>query len=159
MRIAVGSDHRGYELKSHLQQLLIDRGHDVVDVGTHDGQSVDYTDFAEQVCCKVLRGEAARGILICGTGIGMSITANKFPGIRAATCHDPRTAGICRRHNDVNVLCLSADTLQVPELRDIVDAWLDTPFDGGRHQRRIDKIGAIEQQWLQGSKHDCRSGG
>ena len=91
MRIAVGSDHRGYELKSQLQQLLVDRGHDVVDVGTHDRQSVDYTDFAEQVCCKVLRGEAARGILICGTGIGMSVTANKFPGIRAATCHDPRT--------------------------------------------------------------------
>ncbi len=88
MRIAVGSDHRGYELKSQLRQWLADHGHEVVDVGTHDCQSVDYTDFAEQVCCKVLRGEVARGVLICGTGIGMSITANKFPGIRAATCHD-----------------------------------------------------------------------
>ena len=92
MKIALGSDHRGYPLKSRVQQLLRQRGHDVVDVGTHNGQRVDYTDFAEQVCCKVLQGEVERGILICGTGIGMSITANKFPGIRAATCHDRQTA-------------------------------------------------------------------
>ena len=149
MKIAVGSDHRGFPLKSS-PAAVASRGHEVVDVGTHDDQSVDYTDFAEQVCCSVLQREVDRGILICGTGIGMSIAANKFPGIRAATCHDEGTAEICRRHNDVNVLCLSGDSLDPQQAERIVDAWLRTPFEGGRHQRRIEKIDTIERHWEPG---------
>jgi ribose 5-phosphate isomerase B len=156
MKIALGSDHRGFTLKQQLQQWLQHRGHEVIDEGTSDDRSVDYTDFAEQVCCRVVQGEVERGILICGTGIGMSITANKFPGIRAATCGDEQTAGICRRHNDVNVLCLSGDTLVLPQAQRIVDVWIDTPFEGGRHQRRIDKIGAIERTRCS-EKPDCGS--
>jgi ribose 5-phosphate isomerase B len=152
MKIALGSDHRGFQLKTRLHDMLRQRGHDVVDVGTHNGQTADYPDFAEQVCCKVLQGEVERGILICGTGIGVSIAANKFPGIRAAACHDRQTAEICRRHNDVNVLCLSGDTLGLQKTEGIVDTWLNTRFDGGRHQRRIEKIDTIEQHWMRPTK-------
>ncbi len=150
MKIAVASDHRGFSLKSHLLQQLREGGHEVVDLGTHDDRSVDYTDFAEQVCCRVVRREVDRGILICGTGIGMSIAANKFPGIRAATCPDERTAEICRQHNDVNVLCLSGDSLEPQQGERIVDAWIRTAFEGGRHQRRIEKIDTIERHWRAG---------
>ena len=154
MKIALGSDHRGFALKQQLQQWLQHRGHEVIDEGTGGDQSVDYTDYAEQVCCRVVEGKVERGILICGTGIGMSITANKFPGIRAATCDSERTAEICRRHNDVNVLCLSGDTLELPQAQRIVDVWIETSFEGGRHQRRIDKIDAIERTRCS-DKPDC----
>ncbi len=156
MKIALGSDHRGFPLKQQLQQWLRHRGHELVDDGTNDDSSVDYTDFAAQVCCQIIQGEVERGILICGTGIGMSIAANKFPGIRAATCDNERTAEICRRHNDVNVLCLSGDTLELPQAERIVNVWIETPFEGGRHQRRIDKIGAIERTQCS-EKPDCGS--
>jgi ribose 5-phosphate isomerase B len=106
---------------------------------------VDYTDFAEVVSRKVSRGEAERGILICGTGIGMAITANKFPGVRAATAHDVLTAEMCRRHNDVNVLCLSGDMLGERPIDDMISIWINTPFEGGRHARRLDKIRVIER--------------
>ena len=111
MRISVGNDHRGLEVKKRLTELLQRLGHEVVDEGTQSDQSVDYPDIAAVVAEKVSRGEVDRGILICGTGIGMSITANKFPGVRAATCNDAVTAEISRRHNDVNVLCLAGDLL------------------------------------------------
>jgi ribose 5-phosphate isomerase B len=146
MNIAIGSDHRGFEAKSKLVGLLSSMGHSVTDEGTHDTQSVDYPDFASAVSRKVSAGEADRGILICGTGIGMAITANKFPNVRAATCIDERMAEICRRHNDVNVLCLSGDLLADDRLRQLIAIWLDTEFEGGRHARRLEKIRRFEQQ-------------
>jgi ribose 5-phosphate isomerase B len=146
MKIALGSDHRGYQLKLRLDKTLREMGHDVIDVGTHDGQRVDYTDYAEMVSQKVRGGEVDRGVLICGTGIGMAIAANKFPGVRAATVHDELTAEMCRRHNDVNVLCLSGDMLGERPIDSMIDIWLKTPFEGGRHARRVDKIRAIEKR-------------
>lgn len=146
MKIAVGSDHRGFQLKSRLVQMLEELGHEVLDEGTRDSQRVDYTDFAEAVSHKVSCGEVDRGVLVCGTGIGMAITANKFPGVRAATCHDELTAEMCRRHNDVNVLCLSGDMLGERPIDGIVETWLRTQFEGGRHERRVAKIAEIERR-------------
>ncbi len=146
MKIVVGSDHRGYELKGRISQMLQEQGHEVVDVGTHDGQQVDYTDYAEVAGHQVAEGQADRGVLICGTGIGMAIAANKLPGVRAATVHDELTAEMCRRHNDVNVLCLSGDMLGERPIDKLIEIWLNTPFEGGRHARRVAKISAIEDR-------------
>lgn len=149
MKIAVGSDHRGLQLKTKLTQLLDELGpgtHEVVDVGTDDNASVDYPDFASKVSRMVSEGEADRGILICGTGIGMAITANKFPGVRAITCSDELTAEMCRRHNDVNVLCLSGDMLGERSINGMIEIWLTTEFEGGRHARRLDKIRDLENR-------------
>ena len=146
MRIAIGSDHRGHQIKGKLISALNQWGHEVTDVGTTDAQSVDYPDFAATVASKVSHNETDRGILICGTGIGMAITANKFPNVRAAPCHDEFFAEMCRRHNDVNVLCLSADLLGEARLSNIVRVWLTTEFEGGRHARRIEKISQLEKQ-------------
>ena len=149
MKIALGSDHRGYQLKSRLKQLLSEEGtehHEVIDVGTEDNVSVDYTDYASKVGELVSRGEVDRGILICGTGIGMAITANKFDGVRAITCHDELTAEMCRRHNDVNVLCLSGDMLGERPIDGMIDIWMKTQFEGGRHERRLAKITDIEKK-------------
>ena len=150
MKIVLGSDHRGFQLKARLRALLEESGHDVEDVGTNDGHSVDYTDFAAEVAGRVSAQQAERGILVCGSGIGMAITANKFDGVRATTAHDALTAEMCRRHNDVNVLCLSGDILGDRPIDHLVDVWLNTKFDGGRHARRVDKISAIEA-----SRNDC----
>jgi ribose 5-phosphate isomerase B len=147
MRIAIGSDHRGYGMKLKLAEVLAGLGHTVVDQGTHSADSCDYPDAAKDVAREVSSGEADRGILICGTGIGMAITANKFPGVRAATCSDEITAEICRRHNDVNVLCLSGDLLGESRLDNLIQVWLNTEFEGGRHARRLEKIAEIEQDW------------
>lgn len=144
MRITIGSDHRGFHVKAKLVGLLKQMGHDVADEGTHDNQSIDYPDVAATVGGKVSYGTADRGILICGTGIGMAITANKFPNVRAATCHDEVTAEMSRRHNDVNVLCLSGDMLGERRMDRMVDIWLNTEFEGGRHARRVDKIRDLE---------------
>jgi ribose 5-phosphate isomerase B len=144
MRIAVGSDHRGVSLKASLVELLNMLHHDVVDVGTTTAENVDYPDYAEKVGRLVAAGDAQRGILICGTGIGMAIAANKVPGIRAAPCHDETTAELSRRHNDLNVLCLSADGLGAPLADRIVQKWLTTDFEAGRHARRVGKITRIE---------------
>jgi len=146
MRIAIGSDHRGYNMKVKLAELLGELGHSVIDKGTDSAESCDYPDLAADVAKSVSAGDVERGILICGTGIGMAITANKFPGARAATCHDEVTAEICRRHNDVNVLCLSGDLLGESRLDSLVKIWLETEFEGGRHARRLDKIAEIERQ-------------
>jgi len=144
MRIAIGSDHRGVHIKAKLSQLLSAAGHQVTDFGTHSDQSVDYPDFASLVSKAVSSQEADRGILICGTGIGMAITANKFPGVRAATCYDEVMAELCRRHNDVNVLCLPGDLFGDRPVGDLVRIWLQTEFENGRHQRRLEKIRSIE---------------
>ncbi len=145
MRISVGSDHRGLEVKKQLLELLARLGHEVVDEGTNTDQSVDYPDVAAVVAGKVAHGEVNRGILVCGTGIGMSITANKFVGVRAATCNDAVTAEISRRHNDVNVLCLAGDLLGQRNIDRLIEIWLTTQFEGGRHARRLEKIVRIEQ--------------
>ena len=145
MRISVGSDHRGFNVKTRLVQQLVQMGHEVTDEGTSDAQACDYPDFASVVSDKVSSGEAERGILICGTGIGMSITANKFKGVRAATCNDEVMAEICRRHNDANVLCLPGDIIGDRPIQNLVEKWLNTPFEGGRHERRLEKITKIEE--------------
>jgi ribose 5-phosphate isomerase B len=146
MRIAIGTDHRGYAARSKIVELLERLGHEVLDLGTFSDAAVDYPDIAAQVSQKVSRGEVDRGILICGTGLGMCIAANKFPGVRAAPCHDDLTAEMSRRHNDSNVLCLSADLLGERLIGRMIELWLVTPFEGGRHARRVDKITAIEQE-------------
>lgn len=146
MQIAIGSDHRGYNMKAKVAELLSTLGHTVSDEGTDSTESCDYPDVAASVARKIVSGQADRGVLICGSGIGMAITANKFPGVRATTCHDEVTAEICRRHNNVNVLCLSGDLLGESRLDDLVKVWLDTEFEGGRHSRRLDKIAAIESE-------------
>lgn len=145
MRISLGSDHRGVHAKARLLQMLVQAGHEVSDEGTHDSQSVDYPDYAASVSNKVSRRLADRGILICGTGLGMCITANKFPNVRAACCHDEITAELSRRHNDTNVLCLSGDALSDSLMDRMVRLWMETPFEGGRHARRIEKIREIER--------------
>lgn len=144
MRISIGSDHRGLQVKGKCILCLETAGHEVVDFGTSSDASVDYPDFAADVCRQVASGESQRGILICGTGIGMVIAANKFDGVRAANCYDEVTAEISRRHNDVNVLCLPGDFLGDRTVDDLVNVWLETEFEGGRHQRRIEKIAVIE---------------
>jgi ribose 5-phosphate isomerase B len=144
MNIAVGSDHRGFEAKGKIRSILESRGITVHDFGTDGPESSDYPDAAIPTAQAVATGECERGILCCGTGIGMSITANKVLGIRASLCHDAVTAEMSRRHNDANVLCIPADLISEDVIHRIVGAWLDTPFDGGRHQRRNDKISEYE---------------
>lgn len=143
MRIAIGSDHRGLELKAAIIQLLIASGHGYEDFGSHTPDSVDYPDIARDVAGAVAGNDFDYGILICDTGIGMSIAANKFNGIRAALCHNAFSAGRARQHNDANVLCLGTGNA-AETVAEIVNAFLGTEFEGGRHQRRLDKIKAIE---------------
>lgn len=144
MRVALGADHAGVHLKDAVRQQLEARGIEVHDLGTSDDTSVDYPDYAAQVARAVTSGEADRGILVCGTGIGMAIAANKFDGVRAAPVVDLESARLSREHNDANVLALGARVTDPALARQIVDTFLDTAFAGGRHQRRIDKISAIE---------------
>ena len=144
MKIGIASDHRGVRVKGQIQDQLDDLGHEVLDFGPFDDHSVDYPDYATKVASLVSNGEMDRGILICGTGMGMCIAANKYRGIRAVTCHDDVTAEYSRRHNNANIMCLSADMLGDRLLGRIVEIWLKTEFEAGRHQRRLDKIGVIE---------------
>lgn len=146
LRISLASDHRGTAIKGRLSQRLTDAGYTVFDEGTHGEEAVDYPDFAQVVADKVSRGEADRGILICGTGIGMAIAANKFPGVRAAPCYDEVMVELSRRHNDVNVLCLPGDLIGDRPVDDLVLLWLRTDFEGGRHARRIGKIVELENE-------------
>jgi len=145
MRIALGSDHRGYHLKEKILGILKTAGHETTDAGACGDESVDYPDYASIVARSVSEGQAERGILICGTGIGMAVAANKFPGVRAAPCTDEVTAEISRRHNDLNVLCLSADLLSPRVVERMVELWVKTEFEGGRHARRLEKIAGIEK--------------
>lgn len=144
--LVVGSDHGGYELKMAILELLRERSVECADLGTNGSASVDYPDFAEKVASVVSSGEAQLGILICGTGIGMSISANKFPGVRAALVHDEFTAEMARKHNNANILVMGGRVLTPESGRKLVEIWLDTQFEGGRHQGRLDKISAIEQK-------------
>jgi ribose 5-phosphate isomerase B len=145
MKIIVGNDHRGFEAKQQIKSIVTQLGHEVIDVGSNDSNPVDYPDPAYLAATAVSKKQADRAILVCGTGIGMCITANKVKGIRAALCHDELSARVSRHHNDANVLCISGDLTGEVLLRKIVEVWLDTEFSGGRHQRRIEKIAAIEE--------------
>ena len=143
--ILLGSDHGGLELKNSIAAFLTERGIDFQDCGTFDSASVDYPDYADKVAGAVSRGEAESGILFCGTGIGISIAANKFPNVRAALVTDTFMAQMAKEHNNANVLVLGGRTTSADKGRDIVAAWLDASFAGGRHQARLDKITALEK--------------
>lgn len=145
MKIAIGSDHRGYEAKQQIMAIAAELGHECIDFGTDDNNPVDYPDLAYLAATAVSKKEADRAILACATGIGMSMAANKVPGVRAALCHDELSAQVSRDHNDANVLCLSADQVGAVLLRKMVEVWLTTEFSGGRHERRVRKIQVIEE--------------
>jgi len=144
MKIALGSDHAGFELKEDLRAYLAELKIEALDLGTYSEDSADYPDVAAKVAEKVARGEVERGLLICGTGIGMSIVANRFAGVRAALCHDLYTARVSREHNDANVLALGGRLIGKGLAREILKVWLESEFQGGRHKRRIRKIAALE---------------
>ncbi|MHB1036225.1 MAG: ribose 5-phosphate isomerase B [Pirellulales bacterium] len=146
MRIAVGSDHRGYSTKTKIVESLKRLNQEVIDVGTHSAEAVDYPDIAAIAAAMVSKQEVDRAILVCGTGLGMCIAANKFPGVRAAPCHDELTAEMSRRHNDLNVLCLSADLLGERLVDRMVEIWINTEFEGGRHARRVEKIVDLDRK-------------
>ncbi|KPK76967.1 MAG: hypothetical protein AMJ79_04915 [Phycisphaerae bacterium SM23_30] len=145
MKIAIACDHRGYEAKELIKNMLQRTGHEVIDFGTNESKSCDYPDYAIPASLMVARKEVDRGILICGSGVGMSMTANKIPGIRAALCHDELTARMSRQHNDANVLCLPAMLVNDPLILRIVESWLTTEFEGGRHERRVRKVMEAEE--------------
>ena len=147
MKITIAADHRGHAVKEKIVVLLNEHNHEVLDMGTNSSKSCDYPDLAYPAAKLVAEGKVDGGILICGSGIGMTICANKVLGIRAALCHDELTAEISRRHNDSNILCLASDVLGEELIRRIVSSWLSTEFEsGGRHERRVRKIALIEQQ-------------
>lgn len=138
MKIAAGADHGGFAVKDAVVRRLRAQGHEVVDVGTDSGEvSVDYPDFGHKVASMVAAGEVERGLLACGTGLGICMSANRHPGVRAADCFTPHLAEMARRHNDANVLCLGGRLLSEDEAWAITEVWMDTPFEGGRHERRI----------------------
>lgn len=151
MRLVVGGDHAGFPLKGPVVDVLRSWGHQVADVGTHSTDPVDFPDIAEEVCRRVLSGEADRGIMVCGTGVGASIAANKIPGIRAALCHDVYSAHQCVEHDDVNVLCLGAQIVGEKLAFDLLRAFLDARFSTEEHfRRRVAKLGELERRYRAG---------
>ena len=140
MKISIGSDHAAFDSKQEISEFLRSLAFEVIDHGCYDNQSCDYPDFAAAVSRAILNGESDKGLLICGTGIGMSIAANRYPGIRAALCYTPELAELSRRHNDANVLCMGARTQSVDDMKKILQVWLETDWDGDRHARRLEKI-------------------
>lgn len=144
MRVALGCDHNGLELKRQVMGLLEELGHECQDFGCYDTNSVDYPDVAREVAQAVEESRFDHGVLICGTGIGMSISANKMPGIRAALCHDVFSARRAREHNDANVLCLGSYVIGEGPALEVVKAYVEAQFEGGRHARRVEKIAALE---------------
>ena len=148
MRIALGADHGGFALKQQILEHLRSQGHEVFDAGTDSEQSIDYPDYAEKVALRVTGGEADRGILVCTTGMGMCIAANKVAGIRAALAMNADEVQLTRAHNDANVLALGAKYTSVEAAEDMIGIFLTTPFQGGRHQRRVDKISHLEAERL-----------
>lgn len=148
MRIAVASDHRGFRLKEELSKVVRELGHEVIDVGCFDEGAVDYPDMGGEVAQKVSRGEVERGILICGTGIGMSIVANKFPRVRAALVNHVYTARLAKEHNDANILVLGGMVVGPGLAREMVKVWLEAEFQGGRHRKRLEKLEVIERRQL-----------
>ena len=145
MKIAVGSDHAGFALKEQVRPLLESAGHEVVDVGTDSEESTDYPRYASQAARMVADGDADRAVLCCGSGVGVSIVANKVDGVRAVNAHDPDEAETSRRHNDANVLALAGRRLEEGDAAQIVERFLGTDFEGGRHERRVDQITAVER--------------
>ena len=145
-RIAIGADHAGYRLKEFVKKLLEEKGFEVVDVGTYREERCHYPEYAKKVAKMVSEGEVSRGVLICGSGIGMSIVANKFKRVRAALCHNIYSAKFSRLHNNSNVLCLGGRVTGEDLTREIVETWLNTPFEGGRHQERLNLISQIEEE-------------
>ena len=145
-RVSLGSDHRGISIRPRLIQTLQSHGFECCDEGTFETKPCDYPDIAALVAKKVSCGEADRGVLICGTGIGMAIAANKYPGVRAAVCYEKVMVEMSRRHNDVNVLCLPGDMIGDRPIDELVLLWLNTEFEGGRHERRIRKIAEVESE-------------
>jgi len=152
MRLALASDHGGFELKEAVRGWLQEWGYQVVDLGTHSPESVDYPDYIALAAAAVSRGETDRAVVLCGTGIGASIVANKFPGVRATLCHDIYTARMSRLHNDSNVLAMGGRILGADLAREMLKVWLETPFEGGRHERRLRKVAEIERKILEGEK-------
>ena len=144
MKLAVASDHAGFELKEQVRLLLESQGHTVEDCGCYSEESCDYPDYANRLCEAILGEKAERGVLVCGTGLGMSYTANRHKGIRAALCTSAEMAEMSRAHNDANVLVLGSRILDTDIVNDVLNAWMETPFDGGRHLRRIRKIDGLD---------------
>lgn len=145
-KIAIASDHAGLELKEEIKQFLHKQGFEVIDMGTNGSESVDYPDYGIPVAEKVSKGEIEKGILICATGIGMSIVANKFPNVRAGLVNDVYTARMAKEHNDANILVIAGKIASKELAIELVGTWLDAEFEGGRHQRRLDKIKEIEKE-------------
>ena len=148
MKIAIGCDHGGIVLKPAIKKVLENNGIDIVDMGCEDIKSVDYPDYALKVAEAVSKGEVDRGIILCGTGIGISIAANKVKGVRAAVCHDLFTAQMCAQHNDANVIAIGGRVINEELAGHMVQVWLDTPFEGGRHNGRVAKISEIESKYF-----------
>jgi len=146
MRIALGADHAGFSLKEKVRVYLVSKGYEVEDQGPFSRDPVDYPDLAEKVAARVAAQEVKFGVLICGTGLGMAISANKLPGVRAATCNDTLSAHFARAHNDANVLAMGGRLTDEATAQKILDIWLATPFEGGRHERRVRKITTINQK-------------
>ena len=146
MKIGIGNDHSALELKAEIIDFLKEKGHEVVDYGTNSSESCDYPIYGEKVARAVAAGEVEKGILICGTGLGISLAANKVEGIRAVVCSEPFTAKMSRAHNDCNILAFGARVVGAELAKMIVDTWLNTEFEGGRHQRRVDQIMDIERR-------------
>lgn len=145
MKVAIGCDHAGIELKDAVREVLKEQGAQVIDLGTHERDSVDYPDYGAAVARAVVSGEADLGVVLCGTGIGISIAANKVPGARAALCHDTFSARMSREHNDANILAMGARIVGSGLAQEIVRAWLGASFAGGRHQRRIEKLNQLDR--------------
>ncbi len=147
MKIAIGNDHAAVALKQIILEYLKNKGHEIIDCGTNNNDSTDYPIYAKAVCEKVITNDADRGILICGTGVGMAITANKFHGIRAVVCSEPYSAKLSKEHNDTNVLSFGSRVVGSDLAKMIVDSWLETNFEGGRHQKRVDLIKGFENKY------------
>ena len=145
MKYYIGADHAGIDIKAYVKDLFEKRGHEVIDLGPYTKDRVDYPDFAAKVCKSILENEGSKGILICGSGIGMSMSANKFDGIRAALCHNEYSAKMSREHNDANVICLGERVSGFGMVEAIVDAWDNASFQGGRHEGRVEKINALSK--------------
>ena len=143
MKYFIGADHAGIDIKHYVKELFEAKGHEVIDLGPFSKERVDYPDYAAKVCQEVLKNEGSKGILICGSGIGMSMAANKFDGIRAALCHNEYSAKMAREHNDANVICLGERVSGYGMIEAIVEAWLSASFEGGRHTSRVEKINAL----------------
>ena len=148
MKIAIGCDHGGIDLKPTVKKVLENNGIEIIDMGCDDTKSVDYPDYALKVAEAVSKGEVDKGIILCGTGIGISIAANKVKGVRAAVCHDLFTAQMCAQHNDANILSMGGRVIDEALAGEMVQVWLDTPFEGGRHTGRVAKISEIESKYF-----------